>query len=74
MAVDASGVLAGTTVTAITAGFGHTCAVADSAAYCWGYNNDGQLGNNTNHLLAGAGGRGHFRGAGRRDGHRDRRR
>ena len=32
----------------ITAGRRHACAIAEtsSAAYCWGYNNEGQLGNN----------------------------
>ena len=47
MAVDTTGVLAGKTVTAITAGGYHTCAVADGKAYCWGYNGNGQLGNNS---------------------------
>ena len=49
VAVDTSGVLAGATVTAITAGYGHTCAVADGKAYCWGDNHAGQLGNNSHH-------------------------
>ena len=43
----ASGVLARKTVTAITAGYNHTCAVADGQAYCWGYNRNGRLGNNS---------------------------
>ncbi len=39
----------GTTATAVTAGYGHTCAVLNTgAAYCWGRNIYGQLGNNTN--------------------------
>ena len=38
VAVDTSGVLAGTTVTAISAGGFHSCAVADGRAYCWGSN------------------------------------
>ncbi len=42
----ASGVLAGKTVTAITAGAAHSCAVADGQVYCWGRNSSGQLGNN----------------------------
>jgi hypothetical protein len=39
--------LAGKTVTSITAGSNHTCAVAGGEAYCWGYNSNGQLGNST---------------------------
>ena len=35
----------GRTVTAVTAGFGHTCARLDNASVkCWGENNKGQLG------------------------------
>ena len=45
VAVDATGVLAGKTVSAMAAGAGHTCTVADGRAYCWGANFDGQLGN-----------------------------
>jgi len=45
--VDTSGVLAAKTVTAVDAGYGHTCAVADGQAYCWGSNALGKLGNNT---------------------------
>ena len=72
VAVDTSGVLAGKTVTAITAAYSHTCAVADGRAYCWGENYSGQLGNNSiSTTLAGAGGGGHLGGVGREDGHRD---
>ena len=34
-----------TAVTAIAAGQAHTCALAGSNAYCWGYGEDGQVGN-----------------------------
>jgi alpha-tubulin suppressor-like RCC1 family protein len=47
VAVDTSGVLSGKTVTAITTGQKHTCAIASSQAYCWGLNTNGTLGNNT---------------------------
>ena len=44
-----SGALAGKTVTNITAGHGHSCAVlSDDTAACWGWNGSGQLGNGTN--------------------------
>jgi alpha-tubulin suppressor-like RCC1 family protein len=44
-AVDAGGVLAGKTLTQITAGDESTCAVdTEGVAYCWGLNNHGQLG------------------------------
>lgn len=46
-AVDTTGVLAGKTVTSITAGSYHSCAVADGKAYCWGEGNFGRLGNNS---------------------------
>lgn len=48
VAVHASGVLAGQTLTQITSGLRHTCAVdAAGAAFCWGNNDSGQLGNGT---------------------------
>ncbi len=47
VAVRTSGVLAGKQVTNIAAGFQHTCAIANSAIFCWGLNSYGQLGNGT---------------------------
>ena len=45
VAVDTSGVLAGKTLTQITAGDNHMCALDSAgAAYCWGHNSDGELG------------------------------
>ena len=48
VAVDTTGVLAGKTLTQISSGNGHTCAL-DSAGqvYCWGYNTFGQIGDGT---------------------------
>ncbi len=46
VAVTTSGVLAGT-VTQLAAGSDHVCAVSGAAAYCWGENGSGQLGNNS---------------------------
>jgi alpha-tubulin suppressor-like RCC1 family protein len=37
-------------VTAVSGGDAHSCAVAGGAAYCWGYNGYGQLGNNDSTL------------------------
>ncbi|MEZ5157227.1 MAG: fibronectin type III domain-containing protein [Candidatus Nanopelagicales bacterium] len=47
VAVNTAGVLAGKTVSAITAGLSHSCVVADGQAYCWGDNTFGQLGDNS---------------------------
>ncbi len=45
-AVDTSGVLGGKTLTAVTAGGEHSCALASNGkAYCWGRGSTGQLGN-----------------------------
>jgi alpha-tubulin suppressor-like RCC1 family protein len=44
----ASGALAGKTLTQISGGTGHTCALdRTGAAYCWGDNNLGDVGDNT---------------------------
>jgi alpha-tubulin suppressor-like RCC1 family protein len=48
VAVDATGVLAGKTVTGISAGFYHSVAVtSDGKVAAWGFNTTGQLGNNS---------------------------
>jgi prepilin-type N-terminal cleavage/methylation domain-containing protein len=48
VAVSKSGNLSGLTINSISAGDEHTCVVAsDDNAYCWGSNNDGQLGDNS---------------------------
>lgn len=48
VAVYTGGVLSGVTLTQISAGNGFTCALASSgAAYCWGGNANGELGNNS---------------------------
>ncbi len=41
----AVGVLSGKSVTDISAGGDHTCAIANAQAYCWGNGTDGRLGN-----------------------------
>jgi len=43
--VDVEGLTSG--VTAIAAGYGHTCAIVNGGAWCWGYNVNGELGNNS---------------------------
>ncbi len=46
--VSTSGVLSGVTLTQITTGDNFTCALgAAGAAYCWGLNSHGEMGNNT---------------------------
>jgi alpha-tubulin suppressor-like RCC1 family protein len=48
VAVYTGGVLVGVTLTQITMGYWHVCALASTgAAYCWGRGNDGELGNGT---------------------------
>jgi len=46
----------GRTAMAITAGYGHTCAILDNASIkCWGLNDSGQLGQgNTSKLGVGS--------------------
>jgi alpha-tubulin suppressor-like RCC1 family protein len=47
VAVNTAGVLSGKVVTDIFAGKLSTCAIASGAAYCWGENSVGTLGNNS---------------------------
>ena len=48
VAVDTSGVLSDKTVAQVSAGWRNACGVtSDGAAYCWGYNSFGQLGDNS---------------------------
>ena len=48
VAVDTSGALNGVTLTQISAGNYHTCALSsDGKAYCWGRNGSGRLGDGT---------------------------
>jgi len=48
VAVNMSGVLSGKTVTAISAGNYHACALAGGQVYCWGTGVQGQLGQGAN--------------------------
>jgi len=48
VAVTTSGVLLGKTVTSVSAGDAHVCAIASGQAFCWGFNGQGQLGNASN--------------------------
>lgn len=45
VAVSTVGALGGKTVTSISLGNYHTCAIAGGAVYCWGWNSSGRLGN-----------------------------
>jgi cell surface receptor IPT/TIG domain protein len=48
VAVNMSGVLAGKTIKQISAGGDHSCVIAsDDKLYCWGFNSNGELGNNS---------------------------
>lgn len=48
VAVYTGGVLSGKTATSVVAGIRHTCALtSDNKVYCWGYNANGQVGDNT---------------------------
>jgi alpha-tubulin suppressor-like RCC1 family protein/Tfp pilus assembly major pilin PilA len=48
VAVSMSGLLSGKTIKAISSGQYHVCVIAsDDLLYCWGYNANGRLGNNS---------------------------
>ncbi len=47
-AIYTSGFLSGKTISSLAVGYRHNCVItSDNKAYCWGYDNDGQLGNNS---------------------------
>jgi alpha-tubulin suppressor-like RCC1 family protein len=48
VAVTASGVLNGKTITDIKVGLNHSCALASGGDYCWGLNTYGQVGDASN--------------------------
>ena len=46
--ITMDGALVGKTIKSISAGYSHICAIAsDDQVYCWGRNDNGQLGNNS---------------------------
>lgn len=47
VAVYVGTLLAGRQVTEVSAGYAHSCAIADKQAFCWGINTNGFLGNNS---------------------------
>jgi alpha-tubulin suppressor-like RCC1 family protein len=44
----ADGAMGNSGVTAVAAGWYHTCALKGGQVYCWGWNGNGQLGDGTN--------------------------
>ena len=48
VAVDTSGALSGKNIASVSVGNHHVCAIdSNSVAYCWGFDYDGELGNNS---------------------------
>ncbi len=48
VAIDRGAIPLGATITQVSTGGSHSCAIAsDNWVYCWGLNDDGQLGDNT---------------------------